>query len=106
MMSCETTSKPSKSIIESEFKHAWYSLHGEHGEKGYGWELISLQIGKIKIEPKTNIAKVTITYTYKANGGITVKTGKFIFIKLNGEWQIEDRDARNPDSSTRYQMTP
>jgi len=102
----KSNGKPSREIIESEFRHAWYAIHGEMGEKGYRWKLDKLKVGDIFLEPQGNIARVTITYTYEAYGSPVTKTIKFKYLKVDKAWQIEDRDGKDHQSTTTYNMTP
>jgi len=99
-------SGPSNALIENEFRHAWYSIHGQHGEKGYNWLLTDLQIGGVSVDSEAGTARATIKFTYRTWGEMITKSGTFVFNKFGDKWEIEDRDARDITSSTRFQMTP
>ncbi|HCY85637.1 MAG TPA: hypothetical protein DHV36_10930 [Desulfobacteraceae bacterium] len=97
----------SESLIESEFRHAWYSIHGKNGEKGYRWKLVSFKPGKVELKKNETSAIVSIFFTYTdASGKEFQRRGKFTYLKKGKSWELEDRFARSTSSSTRYQITP
>ncbi|MCG8617336.1 MAG: hypothetical protein MI802_14040 [Desulfobacterales bacterium] len=96
-----------ESLIESEFRHAWYSIHGKNGEKGYRWKLVSLKPGKPELKKDKKNASVTIFFTYvDTTGKEQDRRGKFTFLQKGRSWELEDRSARSASSSTRYHITP
>jgi hypothetical protein len=96
-----------ESLIESEIRHAWYSIHGKNGEKGYRWKLVSLKVGKPELKKDEKKASVTVFFTYvDTSGKEQNRRGKFTFLKKGKSWELEDRSARSTSSSTRYLITP
>jgi len=103
---CGLNDRPSGSVIESEFRHAWYAIHGESGEKGYHWKLQQLEIGGISADRDAGTAKVSIKFTYEVSGRPVTKTGDFVFRRFGDKWEIDDREGKDSFSPTRFQMTP
>jgi hypothetical protein len=97
--------KPSSALIETEFRHAWYAIHGESGQKGYyNWKLVDFEVKNVKSNGKK--ADAIIDFHYSVSGSLVAKTGKFTLLKSGDTWVIVDREGKDPSSSTRYQMTP
>lgn len=102
--------KLEKSVVESEFRHAWAAVHGENGDKGL-WrrKLEDCKVVDVTPGDTANHATAIIIYTYRSwqsFGHSETKTGQFKYIKLGDSWQIEDRDGKEASSSTRWQITP
>ena len=107
LAACSSGPEIPDKVVEKEFRHAWYAIHGENGQKGYRWKLVSLKTSKINVKPKKNTAVVSIAFTYMDAAGKSYnRRGKFNFLKKGNTWEIEDRGARSMTSSTRYQITP
>ena len=106
LVGCDSSRGPKNAVIESEFRHAWHAIHGEAGEKGYGWKLQQIEIGGITVDHDAGTAKVSLKFTYQGSAGIVSKTGDFEFRRFGDKWEIDDRDAKSSTSSTRFQMTP
>ncbi len=107
LTACSSGPEIPDQVIEKEFRHAWYSIHGENGQKGYRWKLISLKISKVNVKSDKKTASVSIAFTYTdAAKKSQNRRGKFTFLKKGDTWEIEDRGARSMTSTTRYQITP
>ena len=107
LTACSSGPEIPDQVIEKEFRHAWYSIHGENGQKGYRWKLVSLKISKVNVKSEKKTASVSIAFTYTdAAKKSQNRRGKFTFLKKGDTWEIEDRGARSMTSTTRYQITP
>ncbi|MFH1673207.1 MAG: hypothetical protein ABIF87_07265 [Pseudomonadota bacterium] len=106
IIGCGGSSKPSNALIESEFRHAWYAIHGESGKKGWGWNLQQIEIGGVSVDRDSGTAKASIKFTYLASGGTYTKTGDFVFRRFGDKWEIDDREGIDSLSKTKFQMTP
>ena len=107
LQACSGGPEISEALVESEFRHAWYAIHGKNGEKGYRWKLISLKVGKVEPKKDKKSAKVSISFTYTDTSGKELqRQGGFTFLKKGDSWELEDRFARSTSSKTRYQITP
>ncbi len=102
----DSSGKPSRALVESEFRHAWHAIHGEKGEKGFHWILEKIKVGSIDLESDGKVARVNITYGYEAYGKSRTKTIRFKYLKVGDTWQIEDREGRDHSSIVGYNMTP
>lgn len=104
---CSKGPEIADTLIENEFRHAWKSIHGESGQKGYRWKLTSMKIGNKTVNEQGTRAKVKIFFKYlDASGKNLERTGSFVFHRKGKSWELEDRNARNMSSSTRYHITP
>jgi len=87
---CASKDQPSNTVVESEFRHAWYAIHGESGEKGYHWKLQQVEIGGVSSDKNAGTAKASIKFTYEDSGRPVTKTGDFVFRRFGDKWEIED----------------
>ncbi len=107
LAACSSGPEIPDQVVEKEFRHAWYSIHGKNGQKGYRWKLVSLKVSKVNVKSDKKTATVGIAFTYTdAAKKSHDRRGKFTFLKKGDTWEIEDRGARSMTSTTRYQITP
>jgi len=108
ILGCGGSNKPSEEVIESEFQHVWYAIHGEFGEKERwgGWHLQQIEIGDVTVGDVATSANANITFTYLKDGSRVTKSGVFVFRLFDGNWEIDDREGKDLSSSTTYKLTP
>nr|WP_320016482.1 hypothetical protein [uncultured Desulfobacter sp.] len=104
---CSKNLEISNETIENEIRYAWKSIHGESGQKGYRWKLDNVRPIKKTYNDKRNKVRVEVLFKYRdaANKPLE-RSVDFIFYLKGKTWRLEDRDARNMSSSTRYNITP
>jgi hypothetical protein len=107
ILGCSSSSQPSDELIEKEFRHAWYSIHGTSGQKAYRWKLLKVHILKVTPDENGKKAKANILFTYVDLKNQTLdRRDDFVFYKKGDTWELEDRDARDMSSKTRHIITP
>lgn len=104
---CSKGPEITDATVEKEIRHAWKSIHGKSGQKGYRWKLDDLRIMKRTYNDKWNKVKVKVFFKYRdaANKHLE-RSVPFTFLLKGETWELEDRNARSMSSATRYNITP